>query len=440
MGPGLGGTVSLLGLPASSTFTFTLSGDLVDGVGISEVSTAYQLRSAITEEGFQVGGYDPVESVYYDEALWIQKGFGINEDVRTEDVLKFSLRYGETVADAVNMASAPTWLPGAIINEVLRIQHTQEANLRSSISAADVVSIADIILNTLGGAISETIGIAEATTIARGLILSEALGLLPTLDPSNKFALTLAQGILLNDSLGRLLGGDISEGVGANDALSDQFRAFPILTDVVNISDVATIQMVIQAIAADTIDISPSDALQSIYSGTIVDGVEISAGFLLLGDNTSGSDGSITTWTMNTRTKGVTEYDNYAFKSFARLGNKYIGASDIGLYELIGDDDAGSDIVARIKSGFAQWAGSRFTIFKGVYLGVRGSGDFVLRLVTGDDKTYDYAIVANNMRTTRVHTGKGLRARYFSFELISTGQDFDLDTIEFIPLVAERRV
>jgi hypothetical protein len=36
--------------------------------------------------------------------------------------------------------------------------------------------------------------------------------------------------------------------------------------------------------------------------------------------------------------------------------------------------------------------------------------------------------------------GKGLRSRYFAFELVSTGQDFDLDTLEFIPLVADRRV
>jgi hypothetical protein len=39
-----------------------------------------------------------------------------------------------------------------------------------------------------------------------------------------------------------------------------------------------------------------------------------------------------------------------------------------------------------------------------------------------------------------VPLGKGLRARYFSFELISDGADFDMDAIEFIPLVSHRRV
>ena len=44
------------------------------------------------------------------------------------------------------------------------------------------------------------------------------------------------------------------------------------------------------------------------------------------------------------------------------------------------------------------------------------------------------------MKTTKVNMGKGLRARYFAYELISTGQDFDLDSVEFVPLVAQRRV
>ena len=81
-----------------------------------------------------------------------------------------------------------------------------------------------------------------------------------------------------------------------------------------------------------------------------------------------------------------------------------------------------------------------FRSFKAAYLGMRGNGDVILKLDTGDGKTYTYQTVIQDMQSTKVRLGKGLRARYFSFELISTGQDFDLDTVEFIPLVAQRRV
>ena len=61
-------------------------------------------------------------------------------------------------------------------------------------------------------------------------------------------------------------------------------------------------------------------------------------------------------------------------------------------------------------------------------------------MFNGDGKTYTYQTVVQDMQSTKVRLGKGLRARYFAFELISTGPDFDLDTVEFLPLVAQRRV
>jgi hypothetical protein len=173
--------------------------------------------------------------------------------------------------------------------------------------------------------------------------------------------------------------------------------------------------------------------LQAIFSPEINEGLEITALYLAPGSE-------ITTWAVNTRTAAVSEYTNFEFNSFAQMGNKYLAASSTGLYELVGDDDAGTDIIARIKSGLMQWGSSRFTLFKAAYLGVRGPGDFVLRMETGDGTTYDYSVTTTDMRTTKVRLGKGLRTRYFAFELISDGQDFDLDSIEFVPLVAERRV
>jgi hypothetical protein len=165
----------------------------------------------------------------------------------------------------------------------------------------------------------------------------------------------------------------------------------------------------------------------------MVEGVEISAAYLSPG-------GGITTWALNTNTAAVTEYSGYDFNSFAKLGRHYVGASNEGIFSLDGDTDDGTDIISRIKSGFAQFSGSKFTSFKAAYLGVRGEGDFILRVVDGEGKSYDYAVSTRNTRSTKVHMGKGLRARYFSFELISTGQDFDLDTVEFIPIAETRRV
>lgn len=171
-----------------------------------------------------------------------------------------------------------------------------------------------------------------------------------------------------------------------------------------------------------------------LYNETVAEGVDIVGAYLSPGDG-------FTSWAMNTRTGAVSEYDNYEFNSFVKMpNNRYVGASSQGLYELVGDSDDGSDIIATIRSGFMQWTGTHLGRFKGVYLATRGADDFVLKLEAGDGAEYNYAVTTRSMRSTKVHIGKGLRARYFAFELISSGADFDLESLEFVPLVAQRRV
>jgi hypothetical protein len=44
------------------------------------------------------------------------------------------------------------------------------------------------------------------------------------------------------------------------------------------------------------------------------------------------------------------------------------------------------------------------------------------------------------MRSKRVDMGKGLRSRYFSWALVTAAADFDLDNIQFLPLISNRRI
>ena len=151
-------------------------------------------------------------------------------------------------------------------------------------------------------------------------------------------------------------------------------------------------------------------------------------------------DGGVTTWVINTRTGALSEYDNFKFNSFAQNGLHYMGASDAGLYVLDGGDDDGSPVMAHLRSGYAQFGGSRFSGLRAVYLGMRGESDILFKIDTGDGKSYTYKARVQDQQTTKVLVGKGLRARYIAFELMTEGQDFDLDSIEFVPAVAQRRV
>jgi len=165
---------------------------------------------------------------------------------------------------------------------------------------------------------------------------------------------------------------------------------------------------------------------------------------ILLGALYVSPDGNFTTWAINTRTNSVSEYENWAFNSFAPMGHKYVGANQYGLYELNGETDDGENIIAMIETGLMQLAGTKLAGIKGLYLGMKvsqGDNTFFIKLAAGDGREYVYRIISQpNQMTTKVNVGKGLRSRYLSFKLISTGPDFNLDTVEFVPMIGKRRV
>lgn len=279
---------------------------------------------------------------------------------------------------------------------------------------------------------SQAMTMADAAALYQYVQLIERLGIADAVLMPWRVYTSLADQLEIADSLARFLGTRIEDVVAIVESLARKARTTPTLEQAVTVADSISRGLLLQVVANDEVEITHADALKMLFKPSLADALEIVSAYL--------DPEGITTWTVNLSHGGVTEYTNYNFNSFAKMGNKYIAASDSGLYELNGDDDEGTDIIARLKSGMLQFGKSNYSSFKGIYLGARGGGDWVLKLVTGDGKSYTYSVEARTMETTKVNVGKGLRARYFSYELISTGQNFDLDSIEFIPIVARRRV
>jgi hypothetical protein len=365
-------------------------------------------------------------------------GAGANERVLTEGIgvseSEAAIRRQPVLAtDNVGAHAALTPRYGVQLFEQLGVLLSQITNQHGHISASDALGLHEIFQFGYPVSLTSGVGIAPAQLAQQLIRIVEALQLTPTLVPIFIYHLGLSDSVSLFDTLDRFFTGEVIETIAIAPTQSAVALRRDTVTEGLGIAGSLTTNLVLRVVTTDAIHITPAQALKMLYKPILTEEIELSAVYLSPG-------GGVITWTMNTRTGAVTEYDNYAFNSFARIGDKYIGASESGLYELLGDDDAGADIVATIRSGFAQWSGTHMGSFKGMYLATRGEGDFILKVITADNKEYHYAVAAQDSRTTKITTGKGLRARYFAFELISTGQDFNLDTIEFIPLVADRRV
>lgn len=145
-----------------------------------------------------------------------------------------------------------------------------------------------------------------------------------------------------------------------------------------------------------------------------------------------------TAWAMNTRSKAVTEYTNYAFTGLAAVGDEWLGCAADGIYTLVGEDDAGDPIDVWIRGGLMRFGGTRLSRLKAVYITARSEAPLTLTLRTGDGLIYGYETQTRSMRTTKIHFGKGMRATQFLYEI--TGQALDLDVLELVPIVVQRRV
>lgn len=322
---------------------------------------------------------------------------------------------------------------GVLIRERIVLTVSTPTIHKQQVYLADVVRIASGLFSVHPADLTDGVAVGDALAVAQAVIMAERLGLRDALTASGRYNLTVVQAIRLADRLYQFFGAEVDEGITFAVDLLVRKLAVAAVSDTVEIEDVMEPRFLISAVVEEGIEINAEQAVQMLFNPTILEGVEINAGFL-------SPDGSLTTWAMNARNGAVTEYTNYEFNSFAKIGNRYVGASAEGLYELLGDDDAGTSIIARIKGGFLQFGGTHLSRLSAAYIAARGEGQFVLRIITGEGAAYNYSVDTRNMRSTKVHMGKGQRARYFSYELISSGQDFDLDTLEFVPVVVQRRV
>lgn len=160
------------------------------------------------------------------------------------------------------------------------------------------------------------------------------------------------------------------------------------------------------------------------------------------------SDEAYTGWVMNTDgERPLSEYQGFNFNSFAEIGGKYYGAADDGLYLLEGDDDAGTPIDASIKTMMIDFGSSQQKRVRSAYLGYTATGKLLLKVRAVDEGTlkehwYEaQELTAQAPREQMVRIGRGLRSRYWQFELVNLdGADFELDVLELHPVVLNRRV
>lgn len=148
-------------------------------------------------------------------------------------------------------------------------------------------------------------------------------------------------------------------------------------------------------------------------------------------------------WVVNVLTGASWQYENFGFNSFAKIGGKYYGAKDDGVYLLEGATDAGVPIAASVNLGRHDFNSQMLKRLESAYMTVGSGNDMQLKVTADDGTTYTYTARRSDgkLQQQRIDVGRGLKANFMQFEIANTGgADFELAGTEIMAAESTRRI
>lgn len=404
--------------PAESmSFTESINQSLIQAILVSELATVldypYELGTTVaetlTESASWTDAYSYVVVGMVDET--IQEIFSIGELVDSSVVLK--------LAETIYFEGSVT--PGQIINLALNdtvgmteaLVFIYEALIQDSLATTDAATLAYV----LGELLNEYVVLSEAHTVQQVLVALAATALAVADNSVLSFPEALAEALVHSDTLEDKIEGYMTliDQVATTETVTPFLSALVVVDESITAIDTLTAPGVLNNLLSDALS----------FTLTFFDGEEAYVG-----------------WVMNAANYGVTQYSNYAFNSFAKVGGTYLAANSAGLFKLEGDDDAGVSIDALVKTGRVDVGNGSQTRIEKAYLGCKSDGKMLLKTITGDniERWYTSTNPRSGSDTLKFTLGKGVKTRYWQFELANIdGQDFDIGDIELLPVVLTRR-
>lgn len=385
---------------------------------------------------------------------------GLSVPATIVETLTGPVHVNTTLAEAVAFTTAATnshmWKVASALNQTSSINYELIWGTVAELTTETAITLSNALtmLATDSTALtSDPRWIAKLVTTS-SVVISETISgpiqrLLPivayvnansSISASHSFITAVAASIVANSltTLSKAL--DVEDTVDLDDAVVFLVRLVTQAISSLLITDSATNGLVILLPVETELDVV--SALSAQYAFT--DNVEAVVSFV---GAVQLEDGDFSVWSVNSDLISATEYENFPFNSFAFSGRKYLAAAADGIYELTGEDDDGVEIDAYVRTGLLDLGTTALKQVIRAYLGYTSDGRLLLKTFTTDggqkiERWYELTErTADSTREARVKFGKGVKARYWQFEVRNIeGSDFSIDQLQLLPLMLSRRV
>lgn len=137
------------------------------------------------------------------------------------------------------------------------------------------------------------------------------------------------------------------------------------------------------------------------------------------------------------------QYCNYSFNSFCEIDGKHYGATDDGIFELVGDTDAGEDINAWLELPMSDFGINNVKRLRRIYLGYEATGDLIIKVKDNEDNERSYPldnIALDKQIGGEVTIERDQLGRYWGLRIDNVrGAYFAVDSIEVVPVILGRK-
>lgn len=138
---------------------------------------------------------------------------------------------------------------------------------------------------------------------------------------------------------------------------------------------------------------------------------------------------------LNQKNKASSQYLNWNFNSMVRFGDKYLAASDAGLFTIGGNQDNGEAIDAYFIPVTTDFGLSNLKRVRFVYFGFEATSNLEIEITADEEivRTYEIPTQRTGQQSVSIPVGRDIYGRYWSFKIRNTsGCDFSIDKINLL--------
>lgn len=338
-----------------------------------------------------------------------------------------------------NLTATTTFIGGvkflALIVELTKATSVSSRSLTYNNIVSENVNANDDVYRLLSVIINELITATDSTSPLRNFLitLQEKINSQDSLYSIFNSLNALSETVRATDFIQRYLGFSLSDTISATDTFNNVLKyLLPMSENIVAIDNaIRGFIVVVSAneLASATDDLTSIQLFKELISEHIYLSIAIE------------SEDGFYTFVANTKTLGLSEYSGYNFNSLS----EGLACNSDGIYDL-NDADSSEEVNAIIRTGVMDFDTSFNKRVTHMYLGLTNKGEIIAKTLTSQngikkERWYKLNPLTTQTSTRRIQTAKGVKSRYWQFEIINKdGADFTLTDFEVLPMVLKRRI